>query len=114
MRWTPDGVIAWTHDGERIYLGRLALDKTRKIADELGYSLVVTVGPGVGAEHARPGVCAEHAGGGWVAPLRNVSQGGGSSPVETVGTAQPKKLIDPVLPSQHSHCHLSRNEVIHT
>jgi len=109
IRWTPDGVIAWTHDGERISLGRHSLDKTRKIADELGYSFVVTVAPGGSAEHT--GHSPAPNGGN---PLRNVSQGGGSFLGSAVGTAQPKKQIDSVLPLNHSHCHLSRNEVIHT
>jgi len=116
MRWTPDGVIAWTHSGDKIHLGRHSLDKTSKIADELGYALYVpeqfTVAPGFGAEQARLPLSSPSANGG--NSQRNVSQGGGSFTVETVGTAQPKKLIDPVLPSQHSHCHLNRIEVIHT
>jgi len=139
MRWTPDGVTAWTHDGEQIRLGRHSLDKTRRIADELGYYLGVPAS--VGAEHAGRDFGAEQVAATASRPrvqrlgfatlndvfppfpspsanggnsLRNVSQGGGSFPGSAVGTAQSKKQIESALPLNHSHCHLSRNEVIHT
>jgi len=58
--------------GRVIDLGIQPLEKARSVSEQFGMVFVMT-GP--------------H----WGNPLRNVSQGGGSFPGSTVGTAQPKK-----------------------